>query len=47
MEKSVDVRINFKITGDNFRVDSMDINGVEQGDLMVALLLEKIYEEYE
>lgn len=41
-----DVRITFKITGENFRVNSMDLNGIEQSDFILALMLEKIYEEY-
>lgn len=46
-EEPADIRITFKITGENFLVDSMDINGVEQNDLITALMLEKIYGDYE
>lgn len=42
----VDARITFQITGEKFRVDRLDINGVEQSDLILAVMLEKIYEEY-
>lgn len=45
-EEPADIRITFKITGENFVVDSMDINGVEQNDLILYLMLEKIYEVY-
>lgn len=44
--KRADARITFKITGENFRVDRLDINGTEQSNLMLALMLEKIYEDY-
>lgn len=41
-----DAQITFKITGDNFIVDHLDLNGVEQSDVMMALMLAKIYEDY-
>lgn len=41
-----DVRITFKITGEQFRVDGLDVNGVTQGDLMLYSLLSSVYEEY-
>lgn len=41
-----DVRIVFKITGKNFIVDSLDINGVEQNNLIVHSLLSEVYEDY-
>lgn len=45
--EQVDIRLTFKITGEQFRVDSLDINGQEQGDLMMYSLLSKVYEDYE
>lgn len=45
MDDPADVKIVFKITGENFIVESMDINGVEQNDLIMALMLGKIYED--
>lgn len=44
--KPADARITFQITGENFRVDRLDINGVEQSDFILAVLLEKVYEDY-
>jgi len=44
-EEQIDVRFKFKITGENFVIDSMDINGEEQSDLIIFTLLEKIYED--
>lgn len=41
-----DVRIVFKITGKNFIVDSLDINGVEQNNLIMHSLLSEVYEDY-
>ena len=41
-----DARITFKITGEQFRAEQLDINGVEQGDLILYALLAKIYEGY-
>lgn len=41
-----DARITFQITGEQFRVDHLDINGVEQNDLILYGLLSKIYESY-
>jgi hypothetical protein len=42
--EAADVRIVFKITGENFRVDQLDINGVQQNDLMLIYMLSTIYE---
>ncbi len=42
----VDVSITFQITGEQFRADHLDINGVEQNDLILYGLFTKIYEGY-
>ena len=42
-----DVRVTFKITGENFVVDSLDINGRTQNDLILFALLESVYNEEE
>lgn len=44
MGERADVKVTFKITGENFIIDSMDINGQAQNDLMIYALLSKIYE---
>lgn len=44
--EKVDARVIFKITGENFVVDQLDINGVEQNDLILYALLAKVYESY-
>ena len=41
-----DARITFKITGERFNLDSLDINGEEQNDFVLALMLAKVYEDY-
>ncbi len=41
-----DAKITFKLTGENFIVDSLDLNGREQNDLILALLLEEVYKDY-
>lgn len=41
-----DIRIVFKITGKNFIVDRLDINGVAQNNLIVRSLLSEVYEDY-
>lgn len=41
-----DVKITFKITGENFVVDRLDVNGNEQNDLILYGLLLKVYENY-
>lgn len=41
-----DVKIKFKITGENFIVDSLDINGRAQSDLVLYGLLSVVYEDY-
>lgn len=41
-----DMRITFKITGEHFLVDSLEINGVKQNDFMLALLLAAVYKDY-
>ena len=46
MEEKADAQITFKITGENFVVDHLDINGVEQNDLILMFLLADIYEDY-
>lgn len=42
----VDVRIVFKITGEKFIVDSLDINGREQNSVVLLIMLSEIYEDY-
>ena len=42
-----DAKITFKITGENFVVDSLDLNGRTQNDLMLYALLRSIYSEEE
>lgn len=42
----VDIRIVFKITGENFIVDSLDINGRTQNDLILYGVLSAVYEDY-
>ena len=44
--EKVDARVIFKITGENFVIDQLDINGVEQNDLILYALLAKVYESY-
>lgn len=44
--KKADVRVTFKITGENFTVDSLDINGRTQNDLILYSLLSAVYEDY-
>lgn len=46
MEEEVDIRITFKITGEQFLVDNLDVNGREQSELMLYSLLSKVYEDY-
>lgn len=41
-----DVKITFKITGENFLVERLDVNGTAQNDLMLYGLLTKVYEDY-
>lgn len=41
-----DVKITFKITGENFLVERLDVNGTTQNDLMLYGLLTKVYEDY-
>ena len=41
-----DVKITFKITGENFIVDSLDLNGRSQNDFMLYMLLTAVYEDY-
>lgn len=41
-----DVKITFKITGENFLVERLDVNGTTQNDLMLYALLAKVYEDY-
>lgn len=44
--EKVDAKIVFKITGENFIVDSLEINGVAQSDIILYGLLLKVYENY-
>jgi len=41
------VRVTFKITGEQFVVDSLDINGSMQDDFTLYILLKKVYENYQ
>lgn len=41
-----DVKIRFKLTGENFIVDSLDLDGQEQNDLILHGLLSAVYEGY-
>lgn len=41
-----DVKVTFKITGDNFIVDSLDLNGREQNDWILYGILSAVYEDY-
>lgn len=45
-DEPADARIVFKITGQRFIADSLEINGVDMGALMLASMLDDIYEEY-
>ena len=44
--EQADARITFQITGEQFRVEQLDINGAEQSDLLLHAMLAKIYEKY-
>lgn len=44
--KQADVRVTFKITGESFIVDNLDINGKTQNDLILYSLLSAVYEDY-
>lgn len=46
LDEQADVRIVFKITGENFIVDSLDINGKTQSNLFLYGVLSKVYEDY-
>lgn len=41
-----DIRIIFKITGENFIVDSLDINGQSQNGIVLRSLMSTVYEDY-
>lgn len=45
--EKADVKIIFKITGENFIVDSLDVNGRTQNDLILYALLASIYSDLE
>lgn len=45
MEERVDVRITFKVTGENFIVDNLEINGQVQSDYILYGLLSAVYED--
>lgn len=40
------VHITFKVVGEQFKPDTLEINGEEQNDLMLGLLLLKVYADY-
>lgn len=44
--KRADARITFKITGENFVVDTLDVNGSRQSDFVLYALMAAVYEEY-
>lgn len=44
--ESADVRIHFKITGEHFKVDSIEINETPVGILMQDAILQSVYEDY-
>lgn len=46
MGEKADTRIIFKITGEQFIVDSLDVNGRTQNDLILYSLLSAVYENY-
>ena len=41
-----DVRITFKITGEKFLVDSLEVNGRTQSDIILYSLLSSVYDKY-
>lgn len=45
--EKVDARILFKITGENFIADRLEVNGREQNDFMLISLLNAVYDKYE
>lgn len=45
-DEQADVRVVFKITGKNFIIDSLDINGRTQSNLVLYGLLSAVYEDY-
>ena len=47
MDERVDVRMTFKITGENFVLDSVDMNGAPQNNLVIYSLLNAIYADYQ
>lgn len=46
-EEEIDVRLIFQITGEQFRTDRLDINGIEQNDLILYMLLASVYHQNE
>ena len=46
MEEKVDIRLTFQITGEQFRIDRLDVNGIEQSDFILYALLESVYDAY-
>lgn len=46
MGERADMRITFKITGENFIVDNLDVNGRAQNDYILHALLLTVYEDY-
>ncbi len=47
LKEKADVCITFKITGENFIVESLDVNGKRQEDYMLVLLLQSVYENFD
>lgn len=46
LDERADVRIVFKVTGEKFIVDSLDINGQTRSNLILYGMLSKVYEDY-
>lgn len=46
MGERTDIKITFKITGENFVVDGLDINGGSQDNLILYAMLSAVYEDY-
>lgn len=46
MGEKVDIRLTFQITGEQFRIERLDVNGIEQSDFILYALLESVYDAY-
>lgn len=38
-----DVKITFKVTGDNFNISSLELDGIQQNDITLLYLLDSVY----